>query len=167
MASVCRCLQCLISALTQAGGGGLLFRFACSVLLRGGRGAADRYHWSVWGALPVFPPHWVCPAHRCVLSLSTPLRLQAALYGVGPALRGVPVFRYSTKAQTRLGLHFVPSPARAAQAARSLTGALSSGAVHSSPLRGPSLSFRARQLGACACVYSWELASSCNPPGGC
>ena len=40
LASVCLSLQCLISALTQAGGGGLLFRFACSVALRGGRGAA-------------------------------------------------------------------------------------------------------------------------------
>ena len=37
MASVCQSLQCLISALTQAGGGGLLFRFACSVVLWGGR----------------------------------------------------------------------------------------------------------------------------------
>ena len=32
-------LQCLISAPTQAGGGGLLFSFDCSVALRGGRGA--------------------------------------------------------------------------------------------------------------------------------
>ena len=50
-------------------------------------------------------------AHGCVLSPSTLLRLPAALYGAGPALRVVPVFRYSTKAQTRLGLCFVPSPA--------------------------------------------------------
>ena len=65
------------------------------------------------------------PTHGCVLSPSTLLRLPAALYGVGPVLHVVPVFRYSTKAWTRLGLRFVPSPARAAQAARSLTGALS------------------------------------------
>ena len=50
------------------------------------------------------------PAHGCVLSPSTLLRLQAALQGVGPELRAVPVFGYSTKAQTRLGLSFVPSP---------------------------------------------------------
>ena len=36
-----------------------------------------------------------------------------------------------------------------------------------SPLRGPSLSFGACQSGACACVYSWELASSRNPPSRC
>ena len=59
-------LWCLISALRQAGGGGLLFRFACSVALRGGRGAADRYH--CVGSTHVFWPHWVCPAHVCVCS---------------------------------------------------------------------------------------------------
>ena len=128
LASVCWSLQCLISALTQAGGGGLLFRFACSVVLWGGRGAADKCHWCVWGALPVFRPHWVCPLLTVhVLSPSTLLRLQAALQGAGPELHAVPVFWYSTKAQTWLGLCSMPSPARAAQAARSLTGALSPG----------------------------------------
>ena len=51
----------------------------------------------------------------------------AAQYGAGPALGAVPVFGYSTKAQTLLGLRFVPSLARAAQAARSLMGTLSPG----------------------------------------
>ena len=74
-----------------------------------------------------------------VLSPSTLLRLPAALYGAGPALRAVPVLGYSTKVQTRLGLHFVPSPARAAQAARSLTGALSPGAVRLLPSTAPAL----------------------------
>ena len=62
--SVCWSLQCLISALTQGGGGGFLFRFTCSVVLWGGRGTADKYHWCVWGALSVFWPHWVCPHSR-------------------------------------------------------------------------------------------------------
>ena len=44
-----------------------------------------------------------------VLSPSTPLRVLAALYGAGPALSVVPVFWYSTKAQIRLRLPFVPS----------------------------------------------------------
>ena len=109
LASVCRSLQCLISTLTQASGGGLLLRFACSVVRRGGRGTADKCHWRVWGALAVFRPHWACPSRVCA-SPSTLLRLQAALQGAGPAWRAVPVFRYSTKAQTRLGLRFVPSP---------------------------------------------------------
>ena len=55
-----------------------------------------------------------------VLSPSTLLRLPAALYGAGPALSAVPVFGSSTKAQIRLCLRVVSSPARAAQAARGL-----------------------------------------------
>ena len=51
------------------------------------------------------------PAHRCGISPSTLLRLPAALYVVGPVLCVVPVFRFSTKAWTQLGLRFVPSPA--------------------------------------------------------
>ena len=45
-----------------------MFRLACSVVLWGGRGTADRYHWCVWGALAVFRPHWVCPRtrHTCI-----------------------------------------------------------------------------------------------------
>ena len=85
-----------------------MFRFAGLVVVRGGRGAADRYR-CVWGALTVFRPHWVCPAHGCVLSPSTLLRFPDALYGAGPALHAVPVFEYSTKARTRLGLRFMPS----------------------------------------------------------
>ena len=63
------------------------------------------------------------PLMEHALSLSTLLRLQADVEGM------VPVFGYSTKAQTWLGLRFVPSLAQAAQAARSLTNALSLGAV--------------------------------------
>ena len=63
-----------------------------------------------------------------VLSLSTLLRLPAALYGAGPALSAVPVFGSSTKARIRLHLRIVSSPASAAQAARGL-GALSPGAA--------------------------------------
>ena len=98
------------------------------------------------------------PLTAHVLSASTLLWLQAALQGAGPELRAVPVFRYSTKAQTCSGLCFVPSLARAAQAARSLTSALSRGAPY--PLRGPSLSFRARWLGAPCVLGSWSLAAT-------
>ena len=55
-----------------------------------------------------------------VLSLSILLRLLAALYGVGPALSAVPVFGSSTKAQIRLRLRVVSSPASAVQAASGL-----------------------------------------------
>ena len=49
------------------------------------------------------------PAQGRVLSLSTLLRLLAALYGVGPVLRTLPIFGYSTKAWTQLAMCFVPS----------------------------------------------------------
>ena len=122
LASVCRPLQCLISALTQAGGGGLLFRLL--VPLRCGEGGA-------------------------LLSPSKWLRLLATLYGARLVLREVPVFRSSTKARTRLRVRFVPCPARAAQAARSLTATLSLGVVHLLPSVAPaSVSARASRVRA-------------------
>ena len=45
-----------------------------------------------------------------VLSLSTLLRLPAALHGACPALSAVPVFRSSTEARIRLRLRVVSSP---------------------------------------------------------
>ena len=65
----------------------------------------------VWGEHSQCSSHSeFVPTHGCVLSPSTLFRLLAALYRAGTALHAVPVFRYSTKAQTRLGLRFVPSP---------------------------------------------------------
>ena len=105
------------------------------------------------------------PAHRCVLSPSTLLRLQATVYGAGPALRALPLFRYSTKAPTQLGLRFVPSQAGAAQAARSLKSTVSLGAACILPSSAPAL-VSARRLGA-PCVCSRELVFSRDPPGRC
>ena len=45
--SVCKPLQCLISALTQGGEGGHLFSLTCSVILLRGRDTANKYHWRV------------------------------------------------------------------------------------------------------------------------
>ena len=132
-------------------------------------GTADKYHWPVWGAPAVFWPHWVCPCsgQTCVLSPSTLLRLPPALYGAGPVLPVVPVFGYSTKARTRLGLCFVPSPTLAAQATRSLRSALSLGAAHLLPSTVPaSVSARTSRVHA-PCVCSLELASGRDPPGEC
>ena len=70
-----------------------------------------------------------------VLSPSALLRLPAALYGAGPVLRAVPVFRSSTKARVQLRQRFVSSPTSAAQAARGL-GALYPDAECLFPPRG-------------------------------
>ena len=83
--SVCKSLQCLISALTQGRESGHLFRLTCSVVLWGGRNTANKYHWYVWGVLAVSGLHWVCPSsQRCMLSQSTLLRLQVAVQGNCP-----------------------------------------------------------------------------------
>ena len=83
--SVCKSLQCLISALTQADEGGHLFRLTCSFVLWGGRDTANKYRWCMWGVLAVYGPHWVCPSSRQrVLPGSPLLRLQGALQGHCP-----------------------------------------------------------------------------------
>ena len=143
-----------------------MFRFASSVVLRGGRGAADRYR-CVWVALTVFRPHWVCPRSRvCVLSPSTLLRLPAALYGACHALRAVPVFGFSTKAQTWLGLRFVPYlPEQLRQPGASRAHSPQVRCAFSSPWSQPQ--FPRTSWVRARCVCSWELASSRDLPGGC
>ena len=72
--SVCRSLQCLISALTQGGKSCLLFRLTCSVVLWGGRNTANKHQLCAWGMLPVSWPHWVFPHSQsvCFPSLHCP-----------------------------------------------------------------------------------------------
>ena len=154
------CLRCLIYALTQAGGGDLFFRFASLVQSCCGEGGALQTDIAA-----VCGEHLPCSGHtgfalyRGVCAFpSTLLRLPAALYEAGPALSVVPVFGCSTKAQIRLRLRFVPSPASAAQAARGL-GALSPEAV---PLFPP----RPQRAPPVGCLWlasvqrSWPLAAT-------
>ena len=133
--SVCWSLQCLISALTQGGEGGHLFRLTCSVVLWGGRNYANTSLECVGSAcsdsatlgLPLFT--------ACVLSQSTLLRLQVALQGAGPgfhALARSKPLRFSflgPPQRCRLGWACIlcPSQVQAAQAARCLASARSPG----------------------------------------
>ena len=66
--SVCRSLQCLISALRGGGEGGHLFRLTCSVVLCCG-GALHTNVAGVCGERSqcTYGPHGVCPSSRCVL----------------------------------------------------------------------------------------------------
>ena len=117
-------LRCLISTLTQAGGGGLYLGSLVQFSPATGRVGRCRQTSLCVGSTPRVPATLGLPCTGVyVLSPSTLLRLPAALHGAGPALSAVPVFRSSTKAQ-RLRLRFVSSPASAVQAARGL-GALS------------------------------------------
>ena len=76
-------------------------------------------------------------------------------------MHAVPVFRHSTKAQTRLGLLFVPSPACTAQATRSLMSTLSAGAVCLIPSTVPaSVSACAGWVSLVSVLGSWSLAAT-------
>ena len=98
--SVCRSLQCLISALTQVGE---QISLACV-------GSAH----SVWATLGLPAPPSPLPLTAYVLSQFTLLRLQVALQGAGPGLHALPRskllrFRFSgTPQRHMLGLRFVP-----------------------------------------------------------
>ena len=142
-----------------------MFRFAGSVVLRRGRSTADKSCWPVWGALSVFRPHWVCPRSRvCALPVYTAQAPGCSIWS-RPCIACGSSFRVFHKSAGSVGPAFCAFPARAAQAARSLTGALSPGAARLLPSAVPA-SVSARQLGV-PCVCSGELVSSRNPPSGC
>ena len=158
-------LQCLISTLTQVGGGGLLFRFTGSVVLWGGRGAADRY--LCVGSTPRVPATLGLP--RSWVRAFPVYTAQAPSCSIwsGPCVAWGSSFRVLHKSTDSVGPAFCAFPSWAAQAARSLTGTVSPGVVRLLPSTVPaSVSTRASQMRA-ACVYSWELASSCDPPSEC
>ena len=133
--SVCWSFQCLISTLTQGGEGGHLFRLTFSVMLWGGRNTANKYHWRVWGVLPVFQLH-CCPhsRHVCFPSLhcSGSRLLCRKLSEAGPGLcafpRSKPLrFRFSSTPQRRRFIWaciLYPSQVRAAQVTRCLLSAV-------------------------------------------
>ena len=148
-----------------------MFRFTCSVVLLGGRGAADKCNWPVWGTLAVFPPHWVGPrsGRVCVLSPIYTAQAPGCSPGSGPCVActsqaqaaQIQVFGYSTKAETRLGLRFVPSPVGAAQAARSLTSTLSPSAGRLIPSAVPaSVSMCTGRVHLVSVLGSWTLAAT-------
>ena len=144
-----------------------MFRFAGSVALRGGRGAADKCHWPVWGALVGFRPHWVCRTHRCVCfpclhcSGSRLLSRGWALYctdfpGLCNSDSSFWVFHKSTDLVEPA---FSAFPGQSSSGSQELDKHTLPGCGAPYPLRGPSLSFRACRSGP-PCVCSGELDSS-------
>ena len=153
MASLCRSLQCLLSTLTQAGGGGLLFRFASSVTLRGGRGTA----FPVYAAQAPSCSIWSMP---CAARSSSPR-----------------VFHKSADLAAPVSCAF---PGPSSLGSQELDGRTLPGCGAPSPLRCPSLSFRLRQSGVRAFSPLWPQpqsppvqvgcvrpGSSRDPQGGC
>ena len=135
--SVCKSLQCLISALTQEGESGHLFRLTCSIVLWGGRNTANNYHWCVCGVLAVCGPHRVCSSSGVcafpVYTLQAPGCSAGELSKAGPGFCAPPRskllrFRFSGTSQRHsLGWACIlcPSQVQAAQATRFLASSLS------------------------------------------
>ena len=118
--SVSKPLQFLTSALTPGGEGGHLFRLTCSMCCGEGRELQANITGVCVGSVHrAWATRGLPPLTACVLSWSTLLRLQVAMQGISLKQRlGCRHFpgpsslcsgsRILHKAQTRLGLHFVP-----------------------------------------------------------
>ena len=172
----------LTSALKQGHRGCRLFRLTCSVVLRGGRNTANIT--GVCGeCLQCLSHTGFAPTHGvCVFMFYTAQALGCSageLSEAGPELvtsqvyaAQVQVLRYSTKAQTQLGLCFVPFPGPSSSGDQVL-GECSlprwTGVSHhlSRPRCSVSWVHSRRTVSGVPCVSSGELISGCDPPGGC
>ena len=81
----------------------------------------------------------------------------------GPCVERSPSFRVLHKSADSVAPAFCAFPGRAAQAARSLSGALP-GCGAPPPLRGPSLSFSSSRSGACALCLAATLLADVDYP---
>ena len=79
--SVCKSLQYITSALTQGIEDGHLFRLTCSIVVQGGGTLQTNITGMCGECLQRLGHIGFAPAQVCVLSWSTPLRLQVALQG--------------------------------------------------------------------------------------
>ena len=103
-------LWCLLSALTQAGGGDLLFGFSVQCSPAAGRAGRCRQMSLCVESTPRVPATLGLPRTGVsVLSPSTLPRLPAVPHGAGPVLSAVPALGYPTKTRIRPRLHLVSS----------------------------------------------------------
>ena len=148
-------------------------------MLWGGRDAANKYLWPVWGVLPVSWPHWVCPhswrvcfprLHRLGSKLLC-RELSEASPGLYALPRSKPLrFRYSCSPQRRrLGWACVlcPSQVRAAQVTRCLVKVVAVTYHLPCPYRLVFWVYNRHTFFGVPCVSSGELISGWDPPGGC
>ena len=131
-----------------------MFRFACSVVLQGGRGAADRYP-CVWGALTVFWPHWVCPRSRlCAFPVYTAQVPGCSMWSRPCAACGSS-FRVLHKSTDSAGPAFCAFPHRSSSGSQELDEHTLPGGSVPYPLHGPSLNFQGVQVRCALCLF-WE-----------
>ena len=177
--SVCMSLQCLISTLTEEGGGGQVFRLTCSVVLWGGRITANKSHWcvgsarSVW-ATPGLPPLMAACAFPVYTAQAPGCSAGVLLCFVHlPGLsRSGSGFGNYARAQRLLDVYFVPFPGRSSSGDQVLGECPVPGGPHvliTSPVPAawfPGCAVRANVSGVFH-VFSGELISGCNPPSRC
>ena len=147
-----------------------MFRFACSVALWGGRGAADKYHWHVWGALSVLRPHWVCPhswrvcflcSHCSGSRLLYRERAQSCLHFPGPSRSGSGL-QVLHKGPDSVGPAFCAFPSPSSSGHQELDRRTLPGCSEPHPLRGPSLKLP-RMLVQCILCLFWGAGLQLRP----
>ena len=151
-----------------------MFRFACSVMLWGGRGTADKCHWPVWGALPVVWSHWVCPPPRgCVCfprlhcsgsRLLSRERALSCMHFPGLSLSD-PGFWVLHKDTDSVGPAFCAFPGQSSSGSQELDKCTLPRCGAHNPLRRLSL-FPGALVRCALCLFS-EADFCLDPPGGC
>ena len=97
-----------------------MFRFACLVALWGGRGAADKSHQPVWGALTVFWPHWVCSHSRvCAFPIYTAQAPGCSIWS-GPCVACGSSFQVLHKSADSVGPVFCAFPGLSSSSSQEL-----------------------------------------------
>ena len=152
------------------GKGGHLSRLTCSVVLRGGRNTANKYHWRVRGVLSVWTTLGLPPLTVCMLSWSILLRLQVALQGSS--------LKWALGCVHFPGLSCSGSGSQVLHKDTDLVGHVFCALPRSEQLRQPGAwrthsaqmgavfyRFSHPSLSGVPCVSSGELISGCDPPG--
>ena len=171
--SVCKFLQCLISALTQGGEGDNLFRLTFSLVLWGGRDTANKYHWpcvgsahSVWATLDLPQLKAMCASGVC--TAQAPGCSAAALSRVGPAFRALPTSQPLRFSGTLQGHDSVGCPLFAIPMSEQLRRP---GVCQATAPGGPRIlvtsPIATNALSQVCRVSPRELISGCGPPGRC
>ena len=113
------------------------------------------------GALAVFRPHWVWPRSQvCTFPVYT-AQAPGCSIGSGPCVVCGSSFWVLHKSADSVGPAFCAFPAGEAQAARSLTGALTPGVAHLLPSAVPaSVSVRPSLVCLVSVLGSWSLAAT-------
>ena len=136
-----------------------MFRFASSVLLRGGRGAADRYS-CVWVALTVFRPPLM---GVCAFPVYTAQAPSCSIWSV-PCVACSSSFRVFHRSANLVAPAFYTFPGLSSSGSQELDGRTLPRCGTPSPLCGPSLSFHLNQSGACALCLAVTLLADVNHP---